>query len=123
MESLIERKVDEEKDDCPDPAAKKLLMKTMAEAYPDLDWLMLNTIVDYHMKNPDHTPEDIIAACPKDYFMTDTVKEEVGEGETLFGKSLPDVDHSSGTYSSTVSAGGSPDKRTESSGDSKLSDP
>lgn len=58
--------------------AKKLAYrKQLKILYPVMDTLMINTIVDYCMENPDHSPDDVIEHCPSDFFPRNTNTEEV----------------------------------------------
>lgn len=48
--------------------------------FPELDWLMIETVVDIFMKNPEASPEDFVKNAPENYFMEDKVKQVRVEG-------------------------------------------
>lgn len=48
--------------------AKLRLMKLLQASYPQLDFLMLQTLVEHYLDHPDDKPEDVTRRAPKDYF-------------------------------------------------------
>lgn len=62
----------------PDPTdQKRLLLVAVKHSYPVFDSVMCETIVDAYLKYPDATPDQIIAAVPKDFFVTEKVLERL----------------------------------------------
>lgn len=56
-------------DDGLDPVEKRKYMVAMHQAYPELDWLMIQLLVEHYMRYPDDTPEQVLAKAPKNYFV------------------------------------------------------
>lgn len=49
-------------------AVKRDLMRAMAMAYPDFDFVMRMTLVEHYLDNPEDTPDQLLARAPKNYF-------------------------------------------------------
>lgn len=78
--------------------------KQLKVMYPVMDTLMIDTIVDYCMENPDHSPDEVIMHCPSDFFPRNTNTEEV---ETILEEKEveEDVHTPTATQSSPVRSG------------------